>query len=90
MVHGKYRARFHIGDRAITPDVDFSFSGPSDTNTSSGMTVTYPWTGAAGAKGELTLTLVTENSLRVDWTTTDLGTQQGLASGTAVLTRRVP
>jgi curved DNA-binding protein CbpA len=82
VIHGKYRARFQTADRAISPDVDFSFSGPSGT-------ATYPWIGAAGAKGELTLKLVSENSLRVDWTTTDLGTQQGLASGTAVLTRRV-
>ncbi len=82
VIHGKYRARFQTADRAISPDVDFSFSGPSGT-------ATYPWIGAAGAKGELTLKLVSENSLRVDWTATDPGTQQGLASGTAVLTRRV-
>jgi hypothetical protein len=81
-IHGKYRARFQTADRAISPDVDFSFSGPSGTGS-------YPWTGPAGAKGELTLKPISENSLRVDWTATDLGTQQGLASGTAVLTRRI-
>jgi hypothetical protein len=82
VIHGKYRARFQIAGRAISPDVDFSFSGPSGT-------ATYPWTGAAGAKGELTLKLLSENSLRVDWNATDLGAGQGLASGTATLTRRV-
>jgi DnaJ domain len=82
VIHGKYHARFQIADRAISPDVDFSFSGPSGA-------ASYPWTGAAGAKGELTLKLVSDNSLQVDWTATDPGTQQGLASGTAVLTRRV-
>ncbi len=89
VIHGKYRARFQIADRAIYPDVDFSFSGPSGMSASGGATATYSWIGAAGAKGELTLKLVSENSLRVDWTATDLGAQQGLASGTAVLTRRV-
>ena len=89
VIHGKYRARFQTADRAISPEVDFSFSGPSGTTTSSVAPATYSWTGAAGAKGELTLKLVSENSLRVDWTATDLGTQQGLASGTAVLTRRL-
>jgi hypothetical protein len=88
-VHGKYRARFQIADHAISPDVDFSFSGPSGMAASGGSAATYPWTGAAGAKGELTLKLVSENSLRLDWTATELGAQQGLASGTAVLTRRV-
>ena len=48
-----------------------------------------PWTGAAGAKGELTLKLTSENSMRIDWTASELGTQQGLHSGTAVLTRRI-
>ncbi len=82
VIHGKYRARFQIADRKMSPDVDFSFSGPSGI-------ASYLWTGTAGAKGELTLKLVSENSLRFDWTATDLGTQQGLSSGTAVLTRRV-
>jgi hypothetical protein len=85
MIYGKYRARFQIIDRAISPDVNFTFSGASG----SGAQITFPWTGSGGAKGELTLKLVTENSLRIDWNATDLGTQQGLDAGTAILTRRI-
>ena len=48
---GKYRARFQIVDRAISPDVNFAFTGAS----SGGTQITFPWIGSAGAKGELTL-----------------------------------
>ncbi len=49
----------------------------------------FSWTGSGGAKGELTLKLVSENSMKIDWTATELGTQLGLEGGTAVLTRRI-
>lgn len=84
-IYGKYRARFEIVDRAISPDVNFTFTGTS----SMGAQATFPWTGAGGAKGELTLKLVSENSLRIDWSASELGTQQGLDAGTAILTRRI-
>jgi len=84
IVHGRYRSRFAIADRAISPDVNFSFSG-----TPGGTQCTCEWTGAGGARGQLTLKLTSENSMRVDWIATELGTQQGLGSGTAVLTRRI-
>ncbi len=84
VLHGSYRSRFRIVDRAISPDVNFSFAGLTN-----GSTIRCPWSGPGGAKGELTLRLVSENSMRVDWLAVDLGTQQGLASGTAVLTRKV-
>jgi curved DNA-binding protein CbpA len=84
MIHGRYRSRFVIADRAISPDVNFTFSG-----TSSGTQCNCQWTGAGGARGELTLKLTSENSMRVDWIANELGTQQGLGAGTAVLTRRI-
>jgi len=84
VLRGKYRSRFVIADRAISPDVNFSFSG-----TVNGPTITCPWTGAGGARGEVTLTLLPNNSMRVDWTASAMGNQQGLSSGTAVLTRRI-
>jgi len=84
VIHGRYRSRFLIVDRAISPDVNFTFTG-----TQSGTQFTGPWTGAGGAKGELTLRLTSDNSMRIDWSASDLGTQQGLISGTAVLTRRI-
>jgi hypothetical protein len=85
MIYGKYRARFEIVDRAISPDVNFTFTGSSGAGTQ----ISFPWTGAGGATGEVTLKLLSENSLRVDWHVTEPGTQQGLDSGTAILTRRI-
>jgi hypothetical protein len=85
VIYGRYRARFEVADRPISPDVNFTFSGPSSPGSQSG----FPWTGSAGAKGDLTLKLVSENSMKIDWTATELGTQLGLEGGTAVLTRRI-
>jgi hypothetical protein len=83
-VRGTLRSRFQIVDRAISPDVNFTFAG-----TQNGAQFSSPWTGAGGARGEMTLKLTSENSLRIDWTASELGTQQGLNSGTAILTRRI-
>ncbi len=83
VIHGRYRSRFVIADKPISPDVNFTFTG-----TANGTQCTCQWTGAGGARGDLTLKLTAENSLRVDWIASDLGTL-GLGSGTAVLTRRI-
>jgi hypothetical protein len=85
VMYGRYRARFEVADRPISPDVNFTFTGPS----TSGSLSAYPWTGSGGAKGDLTLKLVSENSMKLDWTATELGTQLGLDGGTSVLTRRI-
>jgi hypothetical protein len=85
VLYGKYRSRFEIVDRAISPDVNFTFTGPS----SNAAQVSLPWIGAGGAKGELVLKLLSDTSMRFDWKATELGTQQALDSGTAVLIRRV-
>ncbi|MDE3197123.1 MAG: DnaJ domain-containing protein [Acidobacteriota bacterium] len=84
VIHGAYRSRYEIVDRAISPDVNFEFSGSAN-----GATITTPWTGPGGAKGVVTLTLTSENSLKFDWRASDVGSIQGLASGTATLTRRI-
>jgi curved DNA-binding protein CbpA len=83
-IYGRYRARFQIIDRAISPDVNFTFQGADN-----GSQNAWQWSGPGGAKGDLTLKLASENTLRIDWTATELGTQLGLNSGTAVLSRRV-
>jgi curved DNA-binding protein CbpA len=83
-VHGRSRSRFLIVDRAISPEVNFTFSGNRN-----GLQCNCQWTGAGGAKGELILKLTSDNSMRIDWSASELGTQQGLISGTAVLTRRI-
>jgi curved DNA-binding protein CbpA len=82
-LRGQYRARFKVSDPGISPEVDFRFEG-----TVSGMSGRFPWTGRGGAKGEVQIRLISNSSLEVVWSATDLGTSMGLASGTAVLTRR--
>ena len=84
LVHGKYRSRYQIVDRAISPDVNFEFSG-----TPNGCTMICPWSGPGGSRGELTVRITGENSMRIDWTASQLGNVQELASGTAMLNRRV-
>jgi hypothetical protein len=84
VIRGHYRSRFRIADRAISPEVNFTFSG-----TANGQQYNCLWTGAGGAVGELTLRLTSDNSMRIDWTASQLGSLQALSSGTAVLTRRI-
>lgn len=83
-VHGRYRSRYHIVDRAISPDVNFEFSG-----TPNGTTLHCPFTGPGGARGEITLQLTAENSLSVEWAASELGSTQGLTTGVAKLIRRI-
>jgi curved DNA-binding protein CbpA len=85
VIYGRYRARFEVADRPISPDVNFTFTGPSSPASQS----SFPWTGSGGAKGDLTLKFISENSVKVDWKATEMGTQLGLDGGTAVLTRRI-
>lgn len=84
VIQGRYRSRFEISDSTISPEVNFTFTGAAN-----GSQCNCQWTGAGGARGELTLKLPSENSLRIDWSASELGSQQGLSSGTAVLTRRI-
>ncbi len=82
-VRGRYRARYRVTDKPISPDVSFYFEGRGN-----GSTASLHWTGGNGARGDLRLKLITENTLEVAWTATELGSSMGLASGTAVLIRR--
>jgi hypothetical protein len=80
-VRGRYRGRFQIADRAISPDVAFQFEGERNE------AERYQWTGRSGARGEVQLVLVTSDSLRVTWFASELA-DMGLASGSAILIRR--
>jgi hypothetical protein len=82
-IHGRYRARFVIVDRAIPPDVNFTFTGMQN-----GTQCTCQWTGGGGAKGDISLKLTGDNSMKIDWVASELGSL-GLGSGTAILTRRI-
>jgi len=82
-LRGRYRARYRVPDRPISAEVAFRFEGRYDTGTAE-----LPWTGAGGAKGDLKLKLISRDKVELSWIATELGSQMGLASGTAVLTRR--
>ena len=79
-IFGRYRARYIIPDRAISPEVNFHFEGAADAET-------YLWSGPGGASGEVRLKRLAADSLEVTWRATELGKHLGLASGTAVLSR---
>jgi hypothetical protein len=85
VLRGRYRARYEVTDRPISAEVAFRFEGRADDDLAS-----LRWTGAGGAEGDLKLKLLSRDSMQLDWIATALGTQLGLASGTAVLVRRQP
>lgn len=82
-LRGRYQARYVVADRPISPEVSFQFQGVA-----AGDSATLPWTGGGGARGEVQLRQVSQDSLEVKWFATELGKHFGLASGTAVLVRR--
>jgi hypothetical protein len=83
ILRGRYRARYSVPDRPISAEVAFRFEGRHNPGTAE-----VPWTGAGGAKGDLKLRLISRDKVELSWIATELGSQMGLASGSAVLTRR--
>jgi curved DNA-binding protein CbpA len=81
-VRGTYRARYHVVDRPVSPEVNFQFSGKLTGDSGS-----LPWSGSGGSRGEVTFRLMADHSLKVDWVASQLG-QLGFYKGTAVLVRR--
>ncbi len=82
-LNGRYRARYRVGDQAISPNVAFRFEGPGSSETTE-----LPWTGAGGAAGHLKLRLLTNSTVEASWTADRLGTELGLISGSATLVRK--
>lgn len=81
-IHGRYRATYRVTDKTLSPDVQFSFSGHTDAAAPE-----LPWVGIHGARGQIRLKPLTENSMQVSWWATELPRAAQLASGTAVLIR---
>jgi len=84
ILRGRYLARYHISDLAISPTVWFQFAGAAEGDAAS-----FPWIGIGGAKGEVSLRLVDSGALEVTWVATQMGGELGLISGTATLVRRL-
>lgn len=84
LLRGRYYGRYRVTDRAISPEVIFSFEGRPQQDAA-----VLEWRGGGGARGEIRLKLLSENSMELNWSATQLGSSPGLASGTAVLVRRI-
>jgi hypothetical protein len=84
VIRGRYRARYRVTDRAISPNVAFQFEGR--TAAEGGV---LPWRGPGGAQGEITLRLLANGNLEVEWAAGQLGEELGLISGTATLVRKL-
>ncbi|HEU0051846.1 MAG TPA: hypothetical protein VFQ39_01670, partial [Longimicrobium sp.] len=83
-LQGNYRARYHVPDKAISPEVAMKMEGEAKEGKSSRLT----WASGEGAKGVAELTLRGRDTLYMTWWTTEFGRRAGLASGTAQLVRQ--
>ncbi len=80
-VRGRYRSRYRVTDRAISPSVNFEFSGQAAGNSAQ-----LPFVRDDGARGEVRLRLLSDREMELAWTASN-STSPSLTSGTAVLTR---
>jgi hypothetical protein len=83
VMRGRYRARYRVTDRAISPNVTFQFEGHIAADGG-----VLPWRGPGGAQGEITLRLLANGNLEVAWEAGHLGEELELISGTATLVRK--
>ena len=82
-MRGSYRARYRVADRAISPTVAFQFEGRAAAEGG-----VLPWRGAGGSQGAVTLRLLANGNLQVEWEADRLGEELGLISGAATLVRK--
>ncbi|HVW11051.1 MAG TPA: DnaJ domain-containing protein [Bryobacteraceae bacterium] len=82
-LHGQYHSRYQVLDHAISPDVDFTFNG-----TPSGDAVSSAWQGPGGARGRVTMKLVSPGTVDLAWNSSELGSLQWLTSGDATLVKK--
>jgi hypothetical protein len=83
-MRGSYRARYRVTDRAISPNVAFQFEGRAAAEGG-----VLPWRGAGGSQGAVTLRLLANGNLQVEWEADRLGRELGLISGAATLVRKL-
>lgn len=85
VLRGRYYAKYKVRDRAIWPEMAFRFEGRMDD-----ANPVLTWSSTFGSRGELRLKRVSDESLEVNWVTTEFGRRDVLASGSAVLYRSDP
>lgn len=82
LIEGSYRSRYRIPDKPLQPEVSFRFQGSVDGKE-------LDWEGPGGAKGKIQIELQGENTLLARWRATETGSVLSLASGSALLVRRI-
>lgn len=80
-LHGQYRARYHVTDKPISPDVEFVLTPDGENNR-------FTWQGPNGTRGTFKISSVDPNVIRIEWRTTVFGRQAALTAGTATLVKR--
>ena len=80
VMHGAYRSRYRVLDRATSPAVNFTFEGPAIASS-------FPWQSDSGATGEITLKMNRGDTLHASWFASAMGPTLSLGSGTATLYR---
>lgn len=80
-LHGQYRARYHVTDRPIAPDVSFTLDPDAGTNK-------FLWKSSNGSKGTLKILSMNGTSIKIEWRTTVYSNAPALTAGTATLVRR--
>jgi hypothetical protein len=81
-LHGQYRARYHVTNKPISPNVEFALSpGTEDRK--------FVWEGPNGTRGTFTIISAADpNLIRIEWRTTVFPRQPALTAGTATLVKR--
>ena len=79
-LRGSYRSHYKVPDRNLSPDANFTFSGPVNEGL-------FAWRNDSGSKGEITLHLQSRDTLKAKWVATEMGPGLSLGAGNAVLYR---
>jgi hypothetical protein len=85
-ISGNYRAQYQVPDRAVSPEVSFQVTGDRPA----GLSASFQWMSADGARGEIEMAITGPNAMKVTWWTTEFGRSPSLASGSARLIRQAP
>jgi len=82
MLSGQYRARYHVTNAPIPPDVNFKVLA------SSGSSRKFSWQSSDGSRGVIKITQVDPQNIEVEWKRTTKSRRPELNVGAATLTRR--
>jgi hypothetical protein len=82
LLHGQYRARYHVMNTPVRPDVNFQVLANGANSKK------FSWESSDGSKGVLKITQVDAQNIEVEWKTTTKSREPSLNVGSATLTKR--